>query len=155
MRKPGVAEQILRPLAALQKFVQQFLGNGHRCFLLQKHGPAQSYTKDRTLSETRAFEIDVPRDREGSFEPRLIGTPAMLEFHYGVPMCGAVLHSINTQLDAAIIAFQLDHAMSKVVIVDREFMPLMQEAIALATASLELWSVWFGLFVDPANWSSQ
>ena len=36
-------------------------------------------------------------------------------------MLGAVLHSINTRLDAAIIAFQLDHAMSKVVIVDREF----------------------------------
>ena len=63
----------------------------------------------------------------------LANTPAMLECHYGVPMCGAVLHSINTRLDAAIIAFQLDHAMSRVVIVDREFMPLMQEALALAT----------------------
>ena len=62
----------------------------------------------------------------------------MLECHYGVPMCGAVLHSINTRLDAAIIAFQLDHAMSKVVIVDREFMPLMQEALALATVTAHL-----------------
>ncbi len=65
----------------------------------------------------------------------LANTPAMLECHYGVPMCGAVLHSINTRLDAGIIAFQLDHAMSKVVIVDREFMPLMQEALSLATAT--------------------
>ena len=63
----------------------------------------------------------------------LPNTPAMLECHYGVPMCGAVLHSINTRLDAAVIAFQLDHAMSRIVIVDREFMPLMQEALALAT----------------------
>lgn len=62
----------------------------------------------------------------------LANTPAMLECHYGVPMCGAVLHSINTRLDAAIIAFQLDHAMARVVIVDREFMLLMQEALALA-----------------------
>ncbi len=62
----------------------------------------------------------------------LANTPAMLECHYGVPMCGAVLHSINTRLDAAIIAFQLDHAMAKVVIVDREFMALMQAALALA-----------------------
>ena len=62
----------------------------------------------------------------------LANTPAMLECHYGVPMCGAVLHSINTRLDAAIIAFQLDHAMSRVVIVDREFTGLMQEALALA-----------------------
>jgi fatty-acyl-CoA synthase len=48
-------------------------------------------------------------------------------------MCGGVLHAINTRLDAAIIAFQLDHAMSKIVIVDAEFLPLMQEALALAT----------------------
>ncbi|SPH20634.1 3-methylmercaptopropionyl-CoA ligase [Ascidiaceihabitans donghaensis] len=56
----------------------------------------------------------------------------MLECHYGVRMCGGVLHSINTRLDAAIIAFQLDHAMSKIVIVDSELLPLMQEARVLA-----------------------
>ncbi len=65
----------------------------------------------------------------------LANTPAMLECHYGVPMCGAVLHSINTRLDAPTIAFQLEHAMSRVVIVDREFMPLMQEALATAAVS--------------------
>jgi fatty-acyl-CoA synthase len=65
----------------------------------------------------------------------LANTPAMLECHYGVPMCGAVLHSINTRLDAAIIAFQLDHAMAKIVIVDREFAPLMQDALALASVT--------------------
>ncbi len=63
----------------------------------------------------------------------LANTPAMLECHYGVPMCGAVLHSINTRLDAAVIAFQLDHAGARIVIVDRAFMPLMLEALALAT----------------------
>ncbi|MEZ5900187.1 MAG: acyl-CoA synthetase [Hyphomicrobiaceae bacterium] len=62
----------------------------------------------------------------------LSNTPAMLEAHFGVPMTGAVLHSINTRLDAAIVAFQLDHAESKIVIVDREFQPVMQEALALA-----------------------
>ena len=51
----------------------------------------------------------------------LANTPAMLEAHYAVPMCGAVLHSINTRLDAAVIAFQLDHAESQVLIVDSGF----------------------------------
>ena len=51
----------------------------------------------------------------------LANTPAMLECHYGVPMCQAVLHSINTRLDYAVIAFQLDHAETKLIIVDREF----------------------------------
>ncbi|HWB44784.1 MAG TPA: acyl-CoA synthetase [Hyphomicrobiaceae bacterium] len=63
----------------------------------------------------------------------LPNTPPMVEAHYGVPMTGAVLHAINTRLDAAIIAFQLDHAQSKVVICDREFAGPMREALAQAT----------------------
>ncbi|MCH8529337.1 MAG: acyl-CoA synthetase [Saccharospirillum sp.] len=62
----------------------------------------------------------------------LANTPAMLECHYGVPMSGAVLHSINVRLDAATIAFQLDHALSRVVIVDRAFMGLVKAALTLA-----------------------
>ncbi len=62
----------------------------------------------------------------------LSNTPAMLEAHFGVPMVKAVLHSLNTRLDAAIVAFQLDHAETKVLIVDREFSAVMREALALA-----------------------
>jgi fatty-acyl-CoA synthase len=62
----------------------------------------------------------------------LANTPAMLECHYGVPMTGAVLNTINTRLDAAIVAFQLDHGDAKVVITDREFSKLTKEALALA-----------------------
>jgi fatty-acyl-CoA synthase len=64
----------------------------------------------------------------------LANTPAMLECHYGVPMAGAVLNTINTRLDAAVVAFQLDHAEAKVLIVDREFSKLVKEALALAKA---------------------
>ncbi len=56
----------------------------------------------------------------------------MLEAHYGVPMTGAVLHSLNTRLDAPILAFQLDHANTKVLITDREFAPVMKDALAQA-----------------------
>jgi fatty-acyl-CoA synthase len=62
----------------------------------------------------------------------LPNTPAMLEAHYGVPMCGAVLNALNTRLDAAILAFTLDHANARVVITDREFSRTMQEALAHA-----------------------
>ncbi|MFC5586290.1 acyl-CoA synthetase [Nitratireductor kimnyeongensis] len=62
----------------------------------------------------------------------LSNTPPMLEAHHGVPMTKAVVHSLNTRLDAAVIAFQLDHAETKVVIVDREFSAVMKEALALA-----------------------
>ena len=45
----------------------------------------------------------------------LANTPAMLECHYGVPMCGAVLNTLNTRLDAASIAFMLDHGEAKAI----------------------------------------
>ena len=61
----------------------------------------------------------------------LSNTPPMLEAHFGVPMVRAVLHSLNTRLDAAIVAFQLDHAESKLLIVDREFSGVVAEALKL------------------------
>lgn len=62
----------------------------------------------------------------------LPNVPAMLEAHYGVPMCGAVLNSLNTRLDAAILAFTLDHGEAKVLITDREFSPVIKAALAIA-----------------------
>jgi fatty-acyl-CoA synthase len=64
----------------------------------------------------------------------LANTPPMLEVHYAVPMIGAVLHTINTRLDPPIVAFQLDHGNSKLVITDREFAPLSKAALVLAQA---------------------
>ena len=62
----------------------------------------------------------------------LANTPAMAECHYGVPMTGGVLNTMNTRLDAAIIAFTLDHAETKVLIVDREFSGIVRDALKLA-----------------------
>ena len=62
----------------------------------------------------------------------LANTPAMIEAHYGVPMTGAVLNTLNTRLDAAILGFTLDHAETKVLIVDREHSKVMKDALARA-----------------------
>ena len=51
----------------------------------------------------------------------LANTPEMVECHYGVPMTGAVLNTLNTRLDAAAIRFCLEHGEAKVLITDREF----------------------------------
>ena len=56
-------------------------------------------------------------------------TPAMLEAHYGVPMCGAVLNALNYRLDAATIAFVLGHGEAKVLLTDREFSPVIKAAL--------------------------
>ena len=55
--------------------------------------------------------------------------PALLEAHYGVPMAGAVLNALNYRLDARSIAFILGHGEAKLLIADREFAPLAQEAL--------------------------
>ncbi len=54
----------------------------------------------------------------------LPNTPAMVEAHFGVPMAGAVLNTLNTRLDAASIGFMLDHGEVEVLIFDREFTDL-------------------------------
>lgn len=57
-------------------------------------------------------------------------TPEMLEAHNAVPMIGAVLNSLNIRLDATTLAFILDHGEAKVLITDREFSPIIKEALA-------------------------
>ncbi|MBL6932617.1 MAG: acyl-CoA synthetase [Rhodospirillales bacterium] len=56
--------------------------------------------------------------------------PAMLEAHYGIPMTGAVLNALNFRLDAPTLAFILEHGEARVLITDREFSPVIKEALA-------------------------
>jgi fatty-acyl-CoA synthase len=65
----------------------------------------------------------------------LANAPPMLECHYGVPMAGAVLNTLNTRLDAAVIAFSLDHAASKLFIVDREFSSVAAKALTMTRSA--------------------
>lgn len=58
-------------------------------------------------------------------------TPPMLEAHYGVPMTGAVLNTLNIRLDAASIAFMLDHGEATVLLTDREFSSTISAALKL------------------------
>jgi fatty-acyl-CoA synthase len=97
------------------------------------HG-ARSWTYDEFF--TRAKKLGSALAKRGikrgdTVSVVLPNVPAMLEAHYGVPMAGAVLNSINTRLDAAIIAFQLDHGEAKVVICDREYSEVVKTALSL------------------------
>ncbi len=59
--------------------------------------------------------------------------PAMNEAHFAVPMTGAVLNPLNIRLEAASLAFMLDHGGAKVILVDPEFSGVIAEALALMT----------------------
>jgi fatty-acyl-CoA synthase len=124
--------QPLTPLTFLERAASVFPDHTAIVHGKLRRTYAEFYNRSRQLASALAGKGITRGDTVSAL---LANTPAMLECHYGVPMCGGVLHSINTRLDAAIIAFQLDHAMSKIVIVDREFMPLMQEALAIAEGS--------------------
>ncbi len=66
----------------------------------------------------------------------LPNVPAMIEAHFAVPMAGAVLNTLNTRLDAKTLAFMLEHAESKVLLVDPEFTALATEALALVSQDI-------------------
>lgn len=68
----------------------------------------------------------------------LPNTPPMVEAHFGIPMAGAVLNTMNTRLDPEAIAFMLDHGEARAVLVDVEFAGVMQKAIALRTETRPL-----------------
>ena len=101
-----------------------------------------------TVHEGRVFtwaQIHERCRRFGSFLARrgigrgdtvaamLPNIPAMNEAHFAVPMAGAVLNALNIRLDAASIAFQLDHGGAKIILVDPEFAGVIAEALTLIT----------------------
>ena len=121
--------QPLTPLTLLERAASVFPDQ-----LAVVHGPlrrsyAEFYVRCRRLASALAQR---GIGRGDTVTVMLANTPAMLEAHYGVPMTGAVLNTLNTRLDAAILAFGFDHAETKVLITDREFSPVINEALALA-----------------------
>src|SRR3954469_22081879 len=120
--------QPLTPLTLLERAAAVFPDQ-----LAIVHGPLRRsyrefYARTRRLASALAKRGTGRGDTVAAV---LANTPAMLECHYGVPMAGAVLNTMNTRLDAAVIAFQLDHGGAKVLITDREFSKVVKEALAL------------------------
>ena len=87
------------------------------------------YARCRRLASALAKRGVAKGDTVAIMSPN---TPAMLEAHHGVPMCGAVLNALNFRLDAASIAFILDHAKAGVLLTDRAFSPVIAEALSRA-----------------------
>src|SRR3990170_1334823 len=94
----------------------------------QRNSYATFYARARKLASAL---VKAGIKKADTVSAILANTPAMLECHYGVPMMGAVLNTLNTRLDAATIGFSLDHAETKLLIVDKEFSGLAKNAIQL------------------------
>ncbi len=75
------------------------------------HG-TQSFTWAQTYARCRRLASALARmgvGKNDTVSVMLPNTPPMVEAHFGIPMCGAVLNTLNTRLDAETIAFMLRH----------------------------------------------
>jgi fatty-acyl-CoA synthase len=104
------------------------------------HGPIR-----RTWAETftRARKLASALKKKGFGKDDTIAflganTPETFEAHFGVPMMGAVLNTINTRLDAEAIAFILNHGEARILFVDREFSATAKKALALTGRRLQV-----------------
>ena len=119
--------QPLTPLAFLERAAAV-----HPERIAVVHGALQRNYRDFYARSRRLASALARRGigRGDTVSVMLPNTPAMLECHYGVPMTGAVLNTLNTRLDAKIIAFSLAHGEAKVLITDREFSATVKAALA-------------------------
>ena len=85
-------------------------------------------TRDRSARLAAALR-SLGVGRGSTVSAMLPNTPEMVEVHYAVPALNAVLNPLNTRLDAALIAWQLNHCECIVLITDREFSPVMAKAL--------------------------
>ncbi len=96
---------------------------------MRRHTWDETYARCRRLASALAASGIGKND---TVAVMLSNTPEMLECHFGVPMAGAVLNTLNTRLDAEAIAFMLNHGEAKALITDREFSPTVAKALAQA-----------------------
>ena len=120
--------QPLTPLSFLERASDVFPD-----FIAIIHG-SQNFTYKEFYTRSKQLASILSQrgmTRGSTVSTLLMNTPPMLEAHYGIPMCGAVIHAINTRLDPATIAFQLDHAESKILLFDHELSSVILEVLGL------------------------
>ena len=102
------------------------------------HGSRQISWRE-TYQRCRQFADQLQKlgiQKNDTVSVLLPNVPAMIEAHFAVPMAGAVLNTLNTRRDAKTLAFMLEHAESKVFLVDPEFSTLAKEALALVSQDI-------------------
>ena len=120
--------QPLTPLSFLERAAKVFPRHTAIIHGRQRTDYATFYARSRRLASALAQKGIRKGD---TVAVMLANTPPMLEAHYGVPMLGAVLNALNTRLDAAAIAFMLEHGGAKILITDREFSATVAAALKL------------------------
>jgi fatty-acyl-CoA synthase len=122
--------QPLSPLSFLARAAQVFPERVAIIHADERITYAEFLVQSRQLASALRRTGIAPGETVAALLPN---TPPMLIAHYGVPMAGAVLNTINTRLDAAAVAFILDHGEARLVLTDSELAPLLTQALELMT----------------------
>ena len=118
----------LSPLSFLERSARVYPQHVALVYGTRRQTWAATYERCRRLGGALAKRGLGKGDTVAAMLPNV---PAMFEAHFGVAMCGAVLNTLNTRLDAEAIAFMLQHGGASVLLTDREFSPVVEKALAL------------------------
>ncbi len=118
----------LSPIAFVERSAEVFAGLPAVVHGARRYSWAQ--TRDRSARLAAALRA-LGVGRLDTVSVMLSNTPEMVEAHYAVPAINAVLNTLNTRLDASLLAWQIDHCEARVLITDREFAPVIGEALQL------------------------
>src|ERR1700736_1496188 len=108
----------LTPLSFLARSAAVYPGHVSTVYEGRSFTWSETYQRCRRFASYLAARGIGEDDTVAAMLPNI---PAMNELHFAVPMAGAVLNALNIRLDAASIAFQLDHGGAKILLVDPEF----------------------------------
>jgi fatty-acyl-CoA synthase len=117
----------LTPLSLIARTADVWPGQVAVVHGVRRYTWAETYARSRRLASALSAAGVGKGDTVAAM---LSNTPEMIECHFGVPMTGGVLNTLNTRLDGDTIAFMLGHGEAKVLITDTEFAPTIGKALA-------------------------
>jgi fatty-acyl-CoA synthase len=125
----------LTPLSFLERAAHVYPDRVAVVHGAQRYAWKDVYARCRRLASALASRGLGVGDMVSAMLPNV---PAMYEAHFGVAMCGAVLNTLNTRLDAEAIAFMLEHGEAKLILVDREFSAVVEKALSRLERPIEV-----------------
>ncbi|MCL4132845.1 UNVERIFIED_CONTAM: hypothetical protein GTU68_033284 [Idotea baltica] len=134
----------LTPLSGLRRASHVFADDLAVIYGTHRKTYAEYYDRCTRLAAALAQMGVTPGDVVATVLPNI---PAHAEAHFGVPACGAVLNAINTRLDVGTVAYILDHGEARVVLVDTQFIEVVEERGAYLNAMGQVIS--WGMVLRP------
>lgn len=117
----------LSPLSFLRRTASVFPNSVSSVYEGREFTWAETYRRCKRFASFLARHGIGRGDTVAAMLPNV---PAMHELHFSVPMAGAVINTLNIRLEAASIAFQLDHSGARAILVDAEFSDVIADALS-------------------------